>query len=357
MRHLSVAVLAAALLGFPASATASVNNNTGFLQVFTNNIENLMTETSEGPADDCKGEWTDLIYYMEQWETPDLFLVQQVNVDQLAELVDKMNNELLPGAPVADQYAGLIATTNISPDSDPLCDAKEFQTNAIIYRKGRLSLLTGSVTTWQPKRDSNGNGTCGVNDALNTASRTLTIAAKFTDRLDTTRTVSAASIHWPIQENGGLPCAADNATRVANELSTLGGSLRIWGGDANVADLDSSNVWRTWYDDTVNGDLGGTLNYRDVIWDHCEESTDGTPSEIKNCTGTVNWTASGPNKRWDFLFARRSSTGLPFIGNEATVTFNQADDAAPQPNNTGLDYSNHRAVHARVWYCTTNSCS
>jgi hypothetical protein len=55
----------------PAAAASVVNHDPAFLQVYTNNVENLETPGSPGPAK-CKGDWLDLIYYMKAREySPD----------------------------------------------------------------------------------------------------------------------------------------------------------------------------------------------------------------------------------------------------------------------------------------------
>ena len=372
MRAIVVAVVAAAMLGFPSSSALSVvpppdeppNPDKDVLMVYVNNIENLMEPDSPigqgGSASQCRGEWTDLIYHMTRYGPPDLFLVQQVDANQVDELVTTMNTLLLStSVPVSDRYKAVKAENNPEETQEP-CPAKSGQTNAIIYLAKRLSLVTNF--SWQVRADMNGDGACPANE-LNESDRTRAVFAKFTDRLTTGsgRTVAAVSIHWP-KGDKGRPCADENAIFTSDQLKTSSSSLQIWGGDANVSDLDTSNSWRSWYQNTVNGDLSGSLKFRDAIYDHCKGSTDGSQTQIKNCAQSQNWTASGPDERYDFLFGRIGSSTKPFVNYENTVTFNEADEDAalyldpPDEQHYGLDYSLHRAVRARIHYCTTDSC-
>jgi hypothetical protein len=76
----------------PGARTA-VNRDPAFIQVYVNNIENLKVA-----GEQCRGDWTDLIYYMKTVKpSPDLFLVQQIaNQAQLNDLLQRMTNQL-PG--------------------------------------------------------------------------------------------------------------------------------------------------------------------------------------------------------------------------------------------------------------------
>ncbi|MGH3713501.1 MAG: hypothetical protein ACRDT4_08600 [Micromonosporaceae bacterium] len=318
-------------VGPPASAdvgaASAVNNDPAYLQVYVNNIENLETVDAF-----CPGDWQDLIYYMKGYETsPDLFLVQQIaNRTQLNQLVTAMTDQL------AGVYAGVLAIPDPERMNSPCGAEKAQQTNAIIYRTGRFDLV--STATWQSDALTSTGG-C----ANNSQDRTVNIRAKLYDKI-ARKHITAGSIHWPTGAMDGPPCASENAREAAEAVTTTGGSLMIWGGDGNVTDQDGG-AWRSWYTRT-NGDLGGGLGFRDALYDHCRESS----TDIKACL-RANWTISA-DRRIDFLFARRSS-GMPFTGAEHTITFNEGDAADLRFTGTDRDdrdYSDHRAVHARIHY-------
>ncbi|MGH3736638.1 MAG: hypothetical protein ACRDT6_13655 [Micromonosporaceae bacterium] len=326
------ALLLASLGAGPAHAEVSsqavVNNNPAYLQVYANNVENLETVNAR-----CPGDWQDLIYYMKGYETsPDLFLVQQIaNRTELNTLVSKMT-DLLPGV-----FAGVLAVPQPEWMNSPCGAEKAYQTNAIIYRTGRFNLV--STGTWQSDAQTSTGG-C----ANNSQDRTINLRARLWDKI-AGKYVTAASIHWPTGAMDGPPCASENAREVDAAVTASGGSLLIWGGDANVTD-QSSGSWRSWYAGT-NGDLGGSRGYRDALYDHCRESS----SNVKGCL-LDNWTIGG-SRRIDFLFARKGSGGMPFTGAEHTVTFNEGDAADLQftgDDRSDRDYSDHRAVRARIHY-------
>ncbi|MGH3646773.1 MAG: hypothetical protein ACRDTM_06320 [Micromonosporaceae bacterium] len=314
--------------GEVGAAAGSVNNNPAYLQVYANNVENLETVNAY-----CPGDWQDLVYYMKGYETsPDLFLVQQVaNRAELNTLVSAMTDRL------AGVYAGVLAVSQPERMNSPCGSEKAYQTNAIIYRTGRFNLV--STSTWQSDAQTSSGG-C----ANNSQDRTINLRARLWDKI-AGKYVTAASIHWPTSAMDGPPCASENAREAAAAVSASGGSLLIWGGDANITD-QSSGSWRSWYT-RANGDLGGSLGYRDALYDHCRESS----SNVKSCL-LDNWTISG-SRRIDFLFARKGSGGMPFTGAEHTVTFNEGDAADIEftgNDRTDRDYSDHRAVRARIHY-------
>ncbi|HEY0699597.1 MAG TPA: hypothetical protein VGD43_17505 [Micromonospora sp.] len=320
-----------------ASATAAavtygaVNNDPAYVQVYVNNVENLETADAF-----CPGDWQDLVYYMKTYETsPDLFLVQQVSDQaELNTLVGMMTDQL------AGVYTGVLAVAQPEEMNSPCGAEKAHQTNAIIWRTGRFDLV--STATWQSDAQTSTGG-C----ANNSQDRTINLRARMWDKI-AQKYVTAASIHWPTGAMDGPACAAENAREAAENVATGGGSLLIWGGDANVSD-QSGGTWRSWYTAT-NGDLGGVHGYRDVMYDNCAETT-SDPATIKACLQD-NWT-SGSGNRIDFLFARRGTGGMPFVGAEHTVTFDEgdaADIAVTGDDRTDRNYSDHRAVRARIHY-------
>ncbi|MGC4895724.1 hypothetical protein [Micromonospora sp. DT31] len=96
----------------PASASSvNTNTNTNFVQVYVNNVENLLTS-----GEKCPGDWQDLVYYMKRQEfSPDLFLVQQIDPQrELPKLLEKMNTEL------AGVFKAVVAETNPVFDATPV---------------------------------------------------------------------------------------------------------------------------------------------------------------------------------------------------------------------------------------------
>lgn len=310
----------------PAASAADNNTNANFLQVYVNNVENLQV-----PGAHCPGDWKDLIHYMRSYAVaPDLFLVQQVsNRAELDVLIGQME-DWLPG-----DYDGVMADPSPAPGRFACNGEKDRQTNAIIWRKGRLDLM--DTARWQSLDEINDSGRCNEN----TQPRTLNIRAKFRDRLND-KLITVASVHWPtLHSGGGVDCATENANKLAQEMDGWDTSLRIWGGDTNITELNESNDWRAWYQQ-MNGDRGGRHGYRDAVYDLCSAGAD----PLKPCLHD-NPTI-GNDKRIDYLFARKPS-GMPNVTAAHTVTFNEADAASTDPN-PGLNYSDHRAVRARIYY-------
>lgn len=328
-----VALIALIAPSTPARAAvhatyAKVNNDPSYIQVYVNNIENLETVDA-----DCPGDWKDLVYYMKTYDTsPDLFLVQQLaGPGELKTLVDMMTDQL------AGAYAGILAQSSPEQMGSPCGAEKDHQTNAIIYRTGRFDVV--SRATWQSDAETSSGG-C----ANNFQDRTRNLRAKLWDKV-AKKYVTAASIHWPTGRKDGPPCARENAREANARVAATGGALRIWGGDANITDT-SSGDFRDWYA-YANGDLGGALGYRDAMYDDCLERSGSTMTCLAD-----NWTI-GHNRRIDFLFAKKGNGDMPFTGAEHTVTFNEgdrADEAVTGSDNTDRDYSDHRAVRARIHY-------
>src|SRR5690349_9105192 len=146
------------------ASAAAPNPNANYLQVYDNNIENLLTADES-----CAGEWQDLIHYMaSQPYSPDLFLVQQISTTEVQQLINKMQELFNPST-----YSFVISGQGIG-DTIQKCDGeKAIQLNAIIYRNGRLTRVANSVATWQSKHDV-GNG-C----VPNTQDRTVGVRATF----------------------------------------------------------------------------------------------------------------------------------------------------------------------------------
>ncbi|HMR06958.1 MAG TPA: hypothetical protein PKA88_14335 [Polyangiaceae bacterium] len=310
-------------------AFTGVNASPDFLQVYVNNVENLET-----PADQCKGDWKDLYYYMKLQPSPDLFLVQQISGKAQLDLLVKYMTDNLPGV-----FEGIIAEASPKKMNSPCGPAKDYQTNAIIYRPARLKPM-GNKATWQVQ--SFYSGSCKTNFQ----SRTITVMQKFRDTI-ANRDVSVASMHWAtFQGTGADPaCAEHNVAQLSKKLESagFGGDLMIWGGDANESDRNSSNGYKDWYR-AANGDLGGKLGFRDAIFAHCE----ATSGPIKACLDD-NKTGKA---RIDYLFAKRGDGCLPMITRPHTISFEEADQAAQKfaGGDSAYNYSDHRAIRAAVHY-------
>jgi hypothetical protein len=314
-------------VGGTASAGV-VNNNPGFIRVFSANVENLPKA-----AEVCPGDWQDLIYVMKtQAYSPDLYLVQQIGGrSQLNELVDRMTDELV------GVYAGVVAVANPVAQGSPCGSEKAYQTTAIIYRTGRFDVVR--TDTWQSDTQK-ANGSCSNNDQ----SRTMGISAYLYDKV-AGRYITAASFHWATSGQNGPPCSVENINEVHNQLtqSGYGGSLRIAGGDANVRDRTASGTFQSWYN-RANGDRGGALGYRDVVYHRCMSLV------LATCLDT-QWTFGG-DRRIDFLFAKRAS-GMPSLANAGTISFDAgdaADNAVTGTDREDLSYSDHRATMADIYY-------
>jgi hypothetical protein len=307
-----------------------INDDPDFVYVYTNNVENL-----ESPGDFCPGDWKDLIWEMKSdVASPDLFLVQQIGGRaQLDQLVAFMT-EHLHGV-----YAGVIAEADPAPQASPCGGQKRFQTNAIIYRVGRFEPV-GPKEVWQAQARI--DGAC----RRNTQARTKTVMQKLRDKVSG-RHVTAASMHWATAQGGGADpaCARANMVELDAKLRSPGyrAALTIWGGDTNEPDRTATG-FRPWYA-LANGDRGGALGYRDVIYRKCANG-DGA---VRACLDD-NWTI-GSGNRIDYLFARARDE-LPAQGRAHTVTFEEADAAAAQVAgaDAAANYSDHRAIRARIAY-------
>lgn len=339
---LSIGTGAGAQASHEGDPDSDVNNNPDFVQVYVNNVENRPKATWSA----CRGDHKDLIYYMKSREySPDLFIVQQVaNAGQLANLTDFMT-EKLDGV-----YTGIIAIANPRVDIPNKCGGhKKTQTNAVIYRIGRFDDM-GVKHIWQSHADRDDNKTCGP-DELNDQDRTRNLAVRLWDEW-ASRPVTVASIHWPSYARRGWPCAEQNVEDMEGQLTQyLGSNSRIVGGDFNIAHGEGGQGWY----EQMNRDLGGTYGYEDAIYNDCQERS----GPVEGCLSD-NWTFNpdnNPPRRIDFLFARGpawpSPTDTTSFGAEATVTFHDAgvaDDRWTHGDDPGLDYSEHRAIIARVTY-------
>lgn len=314
----------------PPAPFTGVNTDPAFLQVYVNNVENLET-----PTEQCTGDWKDLFYEMARRPSPDLFLVQQISDQAQLDLLVQHMTTVLPGA-----YAGIIAEVDPAPMNSPCGAPKDKQTNAIIYRTGRLTPV-GSKHVWQ--------SWAKLNDVCkrNFQARTMNVMQKFLDQRSG-KTVSVASLHWSTFQGAGPDpsCAELNAAEVARKLALpgFGGDLLIFGGDMNEPDQSTGGGFRPWYRD-ANGELGAGQGFRDAIYARCAKS--GSPQQCLD----DNWTI-GQARRIDFLFARTGAGCLPGMSGQHTITFEEADAAAAAAagGDSAYNYSDHRAIRAQVHY-------
>lgn len=341
MRLLAVALTAAFAMGAAPTAGAAppagaANNDPSFLQVAVNNVENLPTVGLQ-----CPGDWQDLVYYLDQQQyRPDVFLIQQISGKaQLDDYVARLSSQF------GEQYKAVIAEESPAAMNSPCGAPKDHQTNAVVYRPARFTLVSdpdSSSKRWQAQNDF-GSGCTNNNQA-----RTKAVKVRLHDKI-ANRDVTAASTHWPTVSHGGAPCTESNAREAATEVREdgYGGDLIIFGGDTNSTGVASGGAYRPWYA-SLNGDLGGTYGYRDAVYAGCAAS--GGP--VADCLAG-NWTLDGTSRRIDFLFAQRGSGSMPAVTDSHTVTFNEgdaADNAATGTDRGDMSYSDHRALRARVHY-------
>lgn len=311
----------------------AINDDPKFIQVYVNNIENLKTS-----GEQCPGDWTDLIYYMKTIRpSPDLFLVQQISdVAQLNTLVDRMNKEL------AGVFEGVIADADPWTQMSPCGQEKAKQTNAIVFRSGRFDKL-GDKHVWQSW--ANKDGEC----VRNNQARTRNVMIKLHDKI-ADRDVTVASIHWSTAQGDGPDpaCAKKNALEADEKvhMKAFGGDLVIFGGDYNESDRNDMGDFRAWYA-ALNGDDGAELNYRDPIFRMCKNQ-----GGLQGCLDD-NWTI-GSGRRIDAMFARTGDGCRARTSRAHTITYAEADAAAEEvtgmPNDAKLNYSEHRAIRAAVFY-------
>lgn len=316
---------------------APPNDDPSFVQVYNNNVENLPTVNLQ-----CPGDWQDLVYYLTLQEyRPDIFLVQQISdQEQLDAYTDRLTEEF------GEEYAGVIAEESPAAMNSPCGAPKDYQTNAVIYRTERFTLLSDPDSAdkrWQAQVD-NGNG-CENNHQA----RTKGVKAMLHDEI-ADKDLTVASIHWATSNSNGPPCAESNANETSDEMleDGYGGDLLIFGGDTNYNGVDSDGASRSWYA-ALNGDEDGELGYRDAIYTGCSGSDDPA-----GCVED-NWTLEGSSgtTRIDYIFAKKGDGSMPEMTDSHTVTFDEGDAADLEVTGTDRqdrDYSDHRAIHVRVHY-------
>lgn len=304
--------LVAATAGVVPASAATVNSSPASLVVYSNNVENRVTCTD--PAND----FNKLISYMKtQPKTPDLFTVQQIsNQADLNALTTKLS-DALPG-----DYKGVIAVA--SPGSMGYTSScgkkKNQQTNAVIYRTGRLQLV--NHLTWRSDAPSDLSGhpcrNLVVSAAGNSQDRVVNVGVRLRDTV-AGKYVNVASFHWPTSKHDGPECADENRAEAEKALGDLGSaSLNVLGGDANTT--TGSHDW----------------------WQHAIDHKFHDPMAEK-CGGRVCSTGydthygdDGDGHRIDFMLTK----GGHGFSSVDTISFADA----------GGRYSDHRALTAYVNY-------
>ncbi len=338
-----------------ANAQAVANNNPAFLQVYVNNIENL-TGPINSP-EGCGAEYMDLIEYIKTQDyVPDLFIVQQISDEDQADsyaalLQSELDPNWNPTNPDSDyEYGYVIAEASPTLMNSPCGSIKAYQSNAIFYRTARLQPVDPNADpmTWQTKQE---NGCI-----LNTQSRTISVAELFRDTLTgepgTAKRVAAGSMHWVTKNSGGTPASSEcNIEDINARMESFGSDLIVLGGDAN--DEDRGNDWDDWYK-LANGALAasGNFGYTDPIYNLCENPNNGQVD--LTCLGenlTFNNSAGTNPRRIDFLFVKQPGSPETVVTDQHTISFTEADQAANTTiGNSPIEYSDHRAIRARVYY-------
>ena len=251
-KRLAMAVAAAALtLG--ASSLAAPAHAAGYtLRVYTDNMENLVTNLSNDGCRKISG--TDHLNSMlADGNAPDALILQQVRgAGQISAYADQVSARF--GLP-AGTYKYVVAwddpeewgkTHNCSDST--LGNYKKRQTNGIIYNSQTLT-LSGTPSTWSAgwfktttagSLPYNGGQGCRLykSPASSTQSfdddaayaytykRTTAIAAKFTYNATGT-TVGLASQHLP-GSNGSYPCGGPSSTGIGGTGKPVAGCCRLW---------------------------------------------------------------------------------------------------------------------------------
>jgi hypothetical protein len=274
---LAGAALTTSIVAHAAPGAAPTAAADRVLRVYSNNIENLVRNNSDGSCTRVSGpDHLTSVLVDDQGRTgtagvaaPDLLIVQQVRGRGQADAyADQLSAKF--GLP-AGTYQAVLAAEDPDEwggshrcDTKALGDLKKKQTNGIVYNSRRLSLAAGDVSNYwsagwlEPATAYDDGRGCTLykpphNDAGTTNAnkwrRTSAIAARFTIT-GTSTTVFAATMHLP-QENAQHACAGDGdkgigATGIhvgADATALLNASdLRVIGMDANRTGIPASTL-------------------------------------------------------------------------------------------------------------------
>lgn len=267
-----IALVASVIAQPPASAAAD-----RVLRVYTNNIENLVRNNSDGTCTRISGpDHLTSMLVDDSGRTgtstvlaPDILIVQQVRgTGQAQAYADQLSAKF--GLP-AGTYRAIVAWDDPEEwggshhcSDQSLGDLKKKQTNGLIYNSQRLGLAAGDVSKYwsagwlKPGTPYGGGSGCTLYKPPNSDDgatnehkwkRTSAIAARFTVKATGT-TVFAATMHLP-QENASNACAGDGDTGVngtgihlgADATSLLNGStVRVVGMDANRTGIAATTL-------------------------------------------------------------------------------------------------------------------
>ncbi len=305
------AAAVAATLGVQPAQAISTNKDKKFLVVYNNNIENLAG---------CDGNYTKFIAYLKkQKKSPDIFTVQQIsNAKQLASFTKRLSDEL-PGS-----YKGIIAVSNPgSMGYTSGCKVKKNQqTNAIIYRTGRLT--PEKTVKWRSLAPYHyADGPCQelYGSYKSSQDRVVNVAVRFHDNV-AGKDVTVAAVHWPTNTWSGPRCAAQNMRATNTVVEKLGGKVKIVAGDMNATKGEAG--WWT--------KARTTYKYRDVVWD----SACAPKTKTKKANTCPDSTSTNGDRRIDYLLTKggHKATNVATISNAAV----------------GGKYSGHQALRAYVTY-------
>lgn len=324
--RLAIAVAAVAAALAPGGAVAAVNDDPTFLQVVTNNVENLPEPGREADGDNvCSGQWRNLPRFLGGF-VPDVFLVQQIDPRRRAKgqpsQLERYQAELKGST--GQTYGSVVSSSNPRDYPPAHCRPyKAFQANAILFRRDRLDVAKGTKGTWQA-RGSNGAKCVSADTA-----RTRNVYVSLLDKKNG-RSITAESIHWPTDAAGGHPCAKQNASLSRYYATRRGGdALHIFGGDANFTPFAKFPQPRAWYSQTL-------AHWADPVLNMCSRSPDGRACLARNGTGA----GDEPSVRRDFIFAR-SASRTPAAAYGGAIPYGVAGSPP---------YSQHRAVYAFIRY-------
>jgi hypothetical protein len=233
--------------------------DSGVLRVYSNNIENLVTNNPDGSCTRVtRAEHLESILVDGRGRTgtatvepPDLLMLQQVSGSAAADAYADALSERF-GFPVG-RFRALVAWDDPEPwgaDHDcgkgtrPLGDLKSRQTNAIIYDTATLALADSEMWSagWLPSGEAYRDGRGCVAYELPHADtqanrrqkwkRTSALAARFT-LIGSDQTVFAATMHLP-QQNRDNACAGEDDPGIEDS------GLRL--DDAALALLDDATI-------------------------------------------------------------------------------------------------------------------
>ena len=362
----------------PVPEAGTPNNQSGFLQVYVNNVENLTGPDAPKCADNNPQAL--LNYIKATTHIPDIFIAQQIN----GGVVSPATKPAVDSRGLASTYAEMLSRTFgeeygwvVSEDAPKTqkvpCKAaaslKRYQTNAIFYRLKRLQPAKKDFkATFQFRELSN----CSVapdRDDPEYQSRTVAVRAIFKDLKSKDRTVAVASLHWPTSEQylNTEHCRIKNVDELDQQLRTgitTGANLYVAGGDLNQHDRAGNApgaAWDSWYrwinyhlsDPTTDTrPAPGFLPYIDPIYDRCRRAypTTNQENQLRTCLVQHHQTlgdAPEGNSRYDFLFARLGNGAIPKVSHADTVSWLDVGTPADEP------YSEHRAVRSRIYYCSS----